>query len=89
VHSKQNQLYKQLKVAYKKVENTNAIREFINISAYELKTPIQPILGYAELLLQEESDDKKKHALMGIVHNSERLQISWTLQKWKANISAL
>jgi signal transduction histidine kinase len=39
-----------------------------------LKTPIQPILGYAELLLQEESDDKKRHALMGIVHNSERLQ---------------
>lgn len=73
--SKQNQLYKQLKVAYKKMENTNAMqREFINIAAHELKTPIQPILGYAELLLQEESDDKKKHALMGIVHNSERLQ---------------
>jgi signal transduction histidine kinase len=57
------------------VENTNAIqREFINIAAHELKTPIQPILGYAELLLEEESDDKKRHALMGIVHNSERLQ---------------
>jgi two-component system sensor histidine kinase VicK len=73
--SKQNQLYKQLKDAYKKVENTNAIqRDFINIAAHELKTPIQPILGYAEMLLEEESDDKKRHALMGIVRNSERLE---------------
>jgi two-component system, OmpR family, sensor histidine kinase VicK len=73
--SKQNQLYNQLKVAYKKVENANALQqEFINIAAHELKTPIQPILGYAELLLEEESDDKKKHAIMGIVRNSERLQ---------------
>jgi two-component system sensor histidine kinase VicK len=39
-----------------------------------LRTPIQPILGYAELLLEEETDDRKKQALMGIVHNSERLQ---------------
>ena len=73
--SKQNQLYKQLKDAYQKVENINAIqREFINVAAHELRTPIQPILGYAELLLEDEIDDRKKQALMGIVHNSERLQ---------------
>jgi two-component system, OmpR family, sensor histidine kinase VicK len=73
--SKQNQLYKELRKAYQKVENTNAMqREFINIAAHELRTPIQPILGYAELLLEEEIDDRKKHALMGIVHNSERLE---------------
>jgi two-component system, OmpR family, sensor histidine kinase VicK len=73
--TKQNQLYKQLKEAYQAVETTNAIRqEFINVAAHELRTPIQPILGYAELLLEEETDDSKKQALMGIVHNSERLQ---------------
>jgi two-component system, OmpR family, sensor histidine kinase VicK len=73
--TKQNQLYKQLKEAYQTVETTNAIRqEFINVAAHELRTPIQPILGYAELLLEEETDDSKKQALMGIVHNSERLQ---------------
>jgi len=73
--SKQNQLYKQLKEAYQTVENTNAIQqEFINIAAHELRTLVQPIIGYAELLLEEETDDNKKQALMSIVHNSERLQ---------------
>jgi two-component system, OmpR family, sensor histidine kinase VicK len=73
--SKQNHLYKQLKETYQEVENTNLMqREFINIAAHELRTPIQPILGYAELLLEEETDDTKKHALLGILHNSERLQ---------------
>ena len=73
--SKQNQLYKQLKEAYQTVENTNAIQqEFINVAAHELRTPIMPILGYAEMLLEEETDDIKKQALMSIVHNSERLQ---------------
>jgi two-component system, OmpR family, sensor histidine kinase VicK len=73
--SKQNQLYKQLKEAYQTVENTNAIQqEFINIAAHELKTPMMPILGYAEILLEEERDDKKKQALMAIIRNSERLQ---------------
>ena len=33
-----------------------------------------PILGYAELLLEDEKDDNKRQALLGIVHNSERLR---------------
>jgi two-component system sensor histidine kinase VicK len=72
---KQNQLYKQLKEAYQTIEKTNTIQqEFINVAAHELRTPIQPILGYTELLLEQETDDNKKQLLLGIVHNSERLQ---------------
>ena len=73
--SKQNQLYKQLKEAYLTVEYTNAAqKEFINVAAHELRTPVQPILGYAELLLEEETNDNKKQALMSIIHNSNRLE---------------
>jgi signal transduction histidine kinase len=73
--SRQNQLYKQLKEAYQTIEKTSAIQqEFINVAAHELRTPIQPILGYTELLLEQETDDNKKQLLTGIVHNSERLQ---------------
>jgi two-component system sensor histidine kinase VicK len=72
---KQNQLYEQLKDAYQKVEATNAMqREFINVAAHELRTPIQAVLGYAELLLEEETDDRKKQALMAITQNSGRLR---------------
>ena len=47
-------------------------REFINIAAHELRTPIQPILGVAEML-EEELGDKKEDIRM-IVRNARRLE---------------
>ena len=41
-------------LAYQTIEKQNKIHiEFINIAAHELRTPIQPILGTAELLKSE------------------------------------
>ena len=45
---------KELALTYQTIEKQNKIHiEFINIAAHELRTPIQPILGTAELLKSE------------------------------------
>ena len=45
---------KELSLAYHTIEQQNKIhREFINIATHELRTPIMPILGTAELLKSE------------------------------------
>ena len=54
-------------------------REFINIAAHELRTPIQPILGMAELIestLQEKKDASsiKPEEIKMIARNARRLQ---------------
>jgi signal transduction histidine kinase len=53
-------------------------REFINIAAHELRTPIQPILGMAELIessLQEKKDASIKPEAIGMIaRNARRLQ---------------
>lgn len=50
-------------------------REFINIAAHELRTPIMPIIGYAELLSEDigEDEDKRKY-IEKIINNANRLQ---------------
>src|SRR5918997_1423677 len=53
-------------------------REFINVAAHELRTPIQPILGMAELIesaLQEKKDTSiKPEEIEIIARNARRLQ---------------
>jgi signal transduction histidine kinase len=49
-------------------------KEFINIAAHELRTPIQPILGLSEFLSSEIKDSKQHQLLDVISRNAERLQ---------------
>ena len=54
-------------------------KEFINVAAHELRTPVQPILGLAELLhnkkqKQKEEEEQDKEFLTIIIRNARRLQ---------------
>jgi two-component system, OmpR family, sensor histidine kinase VicK len=70
----ESELKTKLEYAYSRLEaNNQAQREFISVAAHELRTPIMPILGFAEMLLQEETEEEKKKALSTIVRNSQRL----------------
>jgi signal transduction histidine kinase len=64
---KQTELYEQLKDKMQK--------EFINVAAHELRTPIQPILGLSEVLLSREGNiEEYRESLNAIIRNAKRLQ---------------
>lgn len=47
------QLYNDLKEAYAKISNSERrYKEFVDITAHELRTPIQAIMGYSEMALE-------------------------------------
>jgi signal transduction histidine kinase len=48
-------------------------KEFINIAAHELRTPIQPILGLSEVLHSKEEDEEKRRLMEIISRNAKRL----------------
>ena len=72
---KQNELYEQLKM-HDKMQ-----KEFIDIAAHELRTPIQPILGLSQILQSKIKDNDNntnnihyQELLNPIVRNAKRLQ---------------
>jgi two-component system sensor histidine kinase VicK len=66
---KQTEMYEQLKI-HDKMQ-----KEFINIAAHELRTPIQPILGLAEIVGSKVKEDKQLSQLLDVINrNAKRLQ---------------
>jgi two-component system, OmpR family, sensor histidine kinase VicK len=71
---KQNELYEQLKI-HDKMQ-----REFIDVAAHELRTPIQPILGLTQVLQSAMKNDNNasnvhyQELLDPIVRNAKRLK---------------
>lgn len=66
---KQTELYEQLKV-HDKMQ-----KDFINMAAHELRTPIQPILGLSEDLLSRKGNIEQYHiSLDTISRNAKRLR---------------
>ena len=51
-------------------------KEFIDVAAHELRTPIQPILGLTEILRSKtrEDDDEQNKLLDAVIRNAKRLQ---------------
>jgi two-component system, OmpR family, sensor histidine kinase VicK len=87
---KQTELYQQLKESTKQLElayeqlkiSDNMQKEFINIAAHELRTPIQPILGLTQIIYSNIDKDgsspyekrKQKEMLEVVTRNANRLQ---------------
>jgi two-component system sensor histidine kinase VicK len=66
---KQTELYEKLKV-HDKMQ-----KEFINVAAHELRTPVQPILGLSEVLLSKKGNIEDYFDLISAINrNAKRLQ---------------
>jgi two-component system sensor histidine kinase VicK len=65
-----------LRIANIKLEsNEKAMKEFINIAAHELRTPLQPILGLSEMLHSARNDPQQHRKLVEIiVRNALKLE---------------
>ena len=72
---KQTELYEDNKEAHEQLKlHAKAQKEFINVAAHELRTPIQPILGLSQLLLSKtESIEQYSELLHSINRNARRL----------------
>ena len=64
----QTALYEEVKIS-EKIQ-----KDFINIAAHELRTPIQPILGLSEILSNMIKDPQQLELLQVVNRNAKRLQ---------------
>jgi phospho-acceptor domain-containing protein len=86
---KQTELYQLLKDSNKQLEQANeqlktqdkTQKEFINVAAHELRTPIQPILGLTQIIYSKIDEhvrpyekQKQKEMLEVVIRNANRLQ---------------
>jgi signal transduction histidine kinase/MFS family permease len=80
---KQSELNEQLKEANKQLTEANeklkvndkVQKEFINVAAHELRTPIQPILGLSDILLTRDGNIEQYYGILNTINrNAKRLQ---------------
>jgi signal transduction histidine kinase len=71
----QTELYEQTSQLYEQLKSHDKMKqEFMDIAAHELRTPIQPILGLAQILKDQISDSTQTKFLDIILRNAKRLQ---------------
>ena len=72
---KQSELYEQLMKAHEQLKIHDKMqKEFIDVAAHELRTPIQPILGLSEIVLRITKDAEQAKLLQVVNRNAKRLQ---------------
>jgi signal transduction histidine kinase len=72
---KQAELYQHVKDANERLKVHDKMqKEFIDIAAHELRTPIQPILGLADILYSKINNNEQLEYLDIIIRNARRLQ---------------
>jgi two-component system, OmpR family, sensor histidine kinase VicK len=72
---RQTELYAQLKEANEQLKVHDKMqREFIDIAAHELRTPIQPILGLTQVISSKVKDTEEAELLKVVSRNAKRLQ---------------
>ena len=61
---------------YEKLKEADKMKtEFINVAAHELRSPIQPVLGFSEFLLDKEGNIEQYRDLLNAINrNAKRLQ---------------
>jgi signal transduction histidine kinase len=71
----QSELYEELESANEQLKVHDKIqREFINIAAHELRTPIQPILSLSEIVLSKANENDRRELIDIVVRNARRLR---------------
>ena len=72
---KQSEMYEQLKKALLQLQiHEKMQRDFINVTAHELRTPIQPILGLSKIVKNKINDNEQKDLLDIVIKNANRLK---------------
>ncbi len=80
---KQSDVYEELMKAHEKLKTHDKTqKEFINLAAHELRTPIQPILGLTQIIYSRIDENvspyekqKQKEMLEVVIRNANRLQL--------------
>jgi two-component system sensor histidine kinase VicK len=71
----QTYLYEHTRKLYQQLKSNDKMKqEFMDIAAHELRTPIQPILGLAQILKDQISDPTQTKFLDVILRNAKRLE---------------
>jgi two-component system sensor histidine kinase VicK len=71
----QTRLYEETRHLYQQLKSQDKMKqEFMDIAAHELRTPIQPILGLAQVLKDQISDSTQIRFLDVILRNAKRLE---------------